>query len=104
MTVPATLSSDIASLSSTLSAAYPLAQAPRATISKLKFQADSIVAEVNAAVTADNALIVPPVFTDTISYIKSLNALVPQIVEQCYLVETGAIIGRVATNLQQVGA
>ena len=97
------IKADIATLSANVSAAYPLAQAPQATLQLLRLQAAAVVNEVQAALIADDALVTEPAYTDARAYIKQIGWLVAYVLDQSKLADLRGFVGRVEANLDEVG-
>ena len=103
MTDMAQIKSDLATLAANVTAAYPLAQAPQATLQLLQLQSAAVMNEVQAALVVDDALVTETDYADARSYILQLGLLFAAVFDQSTLADLRGFVGRVDANLNEVG-
>jgi hypothetical protein len=114
MSIPADITIELSSLQAQVAAAVPLNNAPFATIKALQLNAGNLVDDIqtalttttlipNIVLTTDSRLLdtwVPPV--DPISMVTGFNAVVIAGDNQSDLSLMRGVVGRVASNLDQL--
>jgi hypothetical protein len=103
MTIPANITTELASLQAQVAAAAPLKAASRATIKALQLNAAQLVSDVQTALVAPGNLLdtwVAP--ADPSSIIAGVNSLVVTAVDQGNLSLMRGVIGRATSNLDQL--
>lgn len=103
MSIPATITTALASLQAQVLAAQPLANASSATVKAMQLNAGNLVNDVQSALTAPNNLLdtwsAP---SDPASIVAGINNLVSAATDQSNLALMRGIVGRVASNLNQL--
>ena len=103
MAIPSALQAEIAALTAAFSAASPLPQAPRASITALQINAAQLVSDVDAALAgaagALDTFSAPPL-PDAMA--AGLTALCAASQNQTDLADLRGLAGRVASNLDQI--
>jgi hypothetical protein len=100
MPFPANIASEVAALNTSINAALPLESAPPGTIAVLANQADTLVNDIDTAITAAVGTLdtfTAPVMAPAI--VLAFEAVVGSGFEQLALVDLAGVAGRVATNL-----
>lgn len=102
MTIPANVTMELASLQAQVAAATPLNNASFATIRALQLNAGNLVSDIQSELTETSTLdtFVAPV--DPISIVAGFNAVVTEGQDQNKLSLMRGIVGRVASNLDQL--
>lgn len=103
MTLPANITAEIASLQAQVKAAGALNAAPRATVQAIKLNAAQLVADTQAALVAPHNMLdtwVPPV--DPAAIVTGILSVAQASEDQSDLAVTRGIVGRVASNVDQV--
>lgn len=101
--IPASITGAISALATSITAAAPLAAAPRTVLGAIQTEAGSLVASVDAAVLgAAGALDGPDPLGMPAVIVSELTALAVAAVDQSDLSTIRGYVGRVATNLNQV--
>jgi hypothetical protein len=114
MTIPANITSELTSLQAQVKAATPLNNAPFATIKAMQLNAGNLVNDIQTALTTTK-LIPNIVLTtdstwldswspppDPISMVTGFNAVVTASANQSDLSLKRGVVGRVASNLNQL--
>lgn len=103
MTLPANISSEISVLQTQVTANAPLASAPRAAILAMQLNADELVADTDTAlVAAAGALDTWQAPTDPAAIICGILGLEADAENQTSLADCRGVVGRVASNLNQL--
>lgn len=102
MSIPGNITAELANLQSQVAAATPLANAPFSTIKALQLNAGNLVNDIQTALTVPNKLDtwVPPV--DPISMVNGFDAVVTAAQDQSNLSLMRGVVGRAASNLDQL--
>jgi hypothetical protein len=102
MSIAANITAELASLQAQVAAATPLAQASHASKTALQLNAGKLVADVQAALVAPSLLDTwsPP--GDPISIIAGVNVVVTASLDQSDLALMRGVVGRAASNLDQL--
>lgn len=103
MTIPANITTELANLQSQVTAASPLAQAGRATVTAIKLNAGQLLNDIQSALVAPSNTLdtwAPPV--DAPSIVTGFAAVVTAAVDQNDLSLKRGLVGRVVANLAQV--
>lgn len=114
MTIPTNITTELANLQAQVKAATPLSNAPFATIKAMQLNAGNLVADIQSALTTtklipnivlttDSVLLdtwVAPV--DPVSMVTGFNAVVVAGNNQNDLSLKRGVVGRVASNLDQL--
>lgn len=101
--IPSSVAIQVSTLQAGVIAAYPLSQAPLATLASLQAQANALVVALDSAIAADEPLVVAPSFTDPLTTAAALVAVTNLAIEDMTLVQLRALAGRVAVNLANAG-
>ena len=103
MPIPAQITTDLNNLSTAFNAATPVATAGKVVVIGLQQQADALVSEIDASENLLNAAIdgfVEP--TNLPSVAAAVVNHLQNVVDQSNLAEMRGLVGRVASNLNQV--
>jgi hypothetical protein len=103
MSIPANITTELASLQAEVAAASPLANASRATKVALQLNAAQLVEDVQSALVAPNNLLdtwAAP--TDPIAIVTGIDQIVTASEDQSALALMRGVVGRAASNLDQL--
>lgn len=102
MTIPASITTALASLEAQVQTAVPLNNASHATITALQLNAGNLVSSIQAALTASNVLDTWAAPSDPVSIISGVLNVVSVAVDQNQLSLMRGVTGRAASNLDQL--
>jgi hypothetical protein len=103
VSIPTNITTELASLQAQVAAAYPLAEASRATIVALQLNAGQLVSDIQTALTAPNSLLdtwAAPSDPDAI--VSGLLSVATASQDQNTLSLMRGVTGRAASNLNQL--
>lgn len=104
MSIPANITSEMAFLQAQVNAASPLNAAPRATIAAIKLNAAKLVNDVQAALVAANTLDTWTAPVDAGAIISGVLSVSQVAQDQNKLALMRGIVGRVASNVDQIAS
>ncbi|WP_024516857.1 hypothetical protein [Bradyrhizobium sp. Tv2a-2] len=102
MSIPANITAELAYLQGQVAAASPLANAPFATIKAMQLNAGNLVNDVQAALTAPSVLDTFAAPLDAPSIVAGFQDVVTAAEDQSKLSLMRGVVGRVASNLDQL--
>jgi hypothetical protein len=114
MTIPANITTELASLQAQVAAATPLNNAPFTTIKALQLNAAQLVSDVQFALTTTTVIANIVLTTDALlldtwtapldpaSIVAGVNAMVTAADNQSDLSRKRGLVGRIASNLDQL--
>jgi hypothetical protein len=100
--IPTNITDELTSLQAQVDAALPLNNAPFATIKALQLNAGNLVADMQTALVASSVLDTWVAPTDAISMVNGFNVAVTAGIDQGNLSLMRGLVGRVASNLDQL--
>jgi len=102
MTVPANIISEQAALQAQIAAANPLSRASSATVKALQLNAENLVSDIQAALTATGIIDTWSAPVDPQVIVAGINSLVEAAGDQASLSLMRGVTGRVLANLDQL--